>query len=120
MSETNVGLKHDVGKPNLALVPPGPLLALTRVLDFGAAKYGPWNWRKGIEWSRVYAAVQRHLLAWWGGEDLDPESGHSHLAHALCGLVFLLTYAEEHRELDDRYRPVSRAVISMPFLGIFE
>jgi len=46
----------------------------------------------------------RHLTAWWAGEDLDPESGLHHLAHAACCLMFLLEYTQTHTELDDRPR----------------
>ena len=47
-----------------------------------------------MAWSRLYAAVFRHMTAWFMGEDLDKESGISHLAHAACSIVFLLTYVK--------------------------
>ena len=34
----------------------------------------------------------RHIFAWWGGEDKDPETGFSHLAHAACCLLFLMEF----------------------------
>lgn len=73
-------------------------------MTFGAEKYGAQNWRNGLEWSRVFAAVQRHLLAWNDGETHDPETGINHLAHAGCGIMFLLEYSKTHAELDDRYK----------------
>lgn len=85
------------------LLPREALIAVAQGLGFGAAKYGRFNWRQGLKWSRVYAALQRHLAAWNAGEDFDSESGLNHLAHAGCNLVFLLTYLSEHPELDDRY-----------------
>ena len=39
------------------------------------------------------------------GEDKDPESGLSHLAHAACCIMFLLEFEKTHPELDDRYKP---------------
>jgi hypothetical protein len=45
----------------------------------------------------------RHLLAFWSGEETDPESGLPHLAHALCGLMFLHWHAQHRRDLDDRW-----------------
>jgi hypothetical protein len=39
---------------------------------------------------RYYAAALRHLPAWRGGEELDPESGLTHLAHALANAAFLM------------------------------
>lgn len=79
------------------------LTSIARVLQFGAKKYDSHNWRKGLAWSRVYDALQRHLTAWNDGEDPDPETGLSHLAHAGCCIMFLLEYEVTHRDLDDRY-----------------
>ncbi len=66
--------------------------AIAEVLTFGASKYGANNWRRGARWGRYYAALLRHLFAWWRGQDLDPETGLSHLAHAGRCLVFLMEY----------------------------
>lgn len=97
------GKKFDGDKARTDLLSPTALLEIARVMGYGATKYGAQNWRKGIAWSRVYAAVQRHLLAWQDGETYDQETGINHLAHASCGLMFLLEYAQTHVELDDRY-----------------
>ena len=98
-----MGIKHDAGKPRFDLIPPGPLTQVAEVYSYGAGKYEPCNWERGIEWSRVYGASQRHLNAFWGGQDLDEESALSHLAHAAFGLLALLEYAKTHPELDDRH-----------------
>ncbi len=101
-------VKDDKGKPRPELIPTAPLWAVARVLAYGAAKYskpgsdGAHNWRKGAAWSRYYGALQRHLLAWWGGEHNDPETGESHLSHALCCLLFLSAYEAEGLGTDDR------------------
>lgn len=86
--------KHDNGKLPMSLVPPEAIEALAEVLLFGAEKYGDRNWESGIEWSRLYDAAQRHLTAYLKGERLDPESGKSHLKHALANLAFLVTFEE--------------------------
>lgn len=100
------GVKYDRDKPRLDLVPPEVVIALGTVLTYGAAKYADNNWRKnnGMRWGRVYAAMQRHLLAWHGGEDVDPESGLPHLNHALTNLAFLIAFAHEGIGEDDRWR----------------
>lgn len=72
------------------------------VLDFGAKKYAPRNWELGMDWSRPYSALQRHMTAWWSGEDLDAETGMSHLWHAGCCLAFLATYEQRNIGKDDR------------------
>src|SRR5688500_15950299 len=71
---------------------------VARVLTHGAATYGSYNWMKGLLYSRVYAALRRHLNAWWRGERYDYETGEHHLAHAACCIMFLL-----HLELTEDY-----------------
>jgi len=102
------GKKNDGGKLRLDLVPVLAIQALGEVLTMGADKYGDNNWRGGLKWSRVYAAVQRHLNSWWGGSTYDEESGLNHLKHALCNIAFLIEYTETHPEFDDRYNPIRR------------
>jgi hypothetical protein len=63
-------------------------------LTFGAGKYDDHNWEKGLEFDRLYAACQRHLLAHREGEALDPESGLPHLYHAFCTLGMMVTLAK--------------------------
>jgi hypothetical protein len=56
----------------------------------GAAKYGRHNYRAvGVRSSVYYDATMRHLMAWWEGEDIDPESGMSHIVKAITSLVVL-------------------------------
>lgn len=98
------GTKNDQGKVRMELISPIALEELAKVLTFGANKYHEHDWRKGLEWSRVYGAIQRHLQQWQQCVDNDPETGLSHLSHAMCGLHFLLEYRTTHPELDDRYR----------------
>jgi hypothetical protein len=96
------GHKCDQNKPRYDLVPPEALDALARVLTLGAAKYTDRNWEAGMAWGRPFAACMRHLWAWWGGESRDPESGLSHLAHALCCVAFLIAYEARGAGQDDR------------------
>jgi hypothetical protein len=94
--------KHDEGKIRFDLIPPQPLWDLAEVYTIGEQKYSARNWEKGLPWGRVFAAVMRHLWAFWNGEDVDEEDGLSHLAHAAWGCFALLEYLRTHRELDDR------------------
>jgi len=98
------GVKHDQGKPQMGLMSPIFLEGLAKVLTFGAKKYAAHNWRKGLQHSRVYDALQRHLWVYWNGEETDPESGESHLDHAACCLMFLRELSVTHPKLDDRYK----------------
>ena len=86
------GIKADAGKAPWDLLPYDALHEVVKVLKFGVSKYAARNWEDGIEYSRVFAALQRHVTAWWGGEELDPETGMNHLAHTACCALFLLAF----------------------------
>lgn len=96
------GRKDDTEKTCLDLLPVRSLELLGRVLTFGARKYNAYNWSQGIAWSRLYAATLRHLFAFWGGEDIDKDSGQHHLACAMCEIAFLLEHSEHKLGVDDR------------------
>lgn len=101
----NQAIKFDEDKMPLHLLSSEALMQTAAVLKFGADKYAAHNWRGGFAWSRPLAAAMRHILAFNAGEDKDPESGLSHLAHAACCIMFLLEFEKTHQELDDRYKP---------------
>ena len=98
-------VKHDQDKPRIDLIPPQAIIDIAEVLTYGAGKYDSHNWRDngGLDYSRLYAAAQRHLLSFWDGQSLDKETGMSHLAHAACCIVFLMSYETEDNGKDDRY-----------------
>ena len=97
-------LKYDEEKIRLELIPPEFLIATGKGLTYGAKKYAPGNWATGdgFEWSRLYGGLLRHLNAWNGGEDVDPESGNLHLDHAACMLSFLIAHVYRGHGTDDR------------------
>ena len=101
-----VSIKNDAGKPRYDLLPVAPMREMAEVLEFGSRKYDSNNWRSAnpVALSRHYAAVQRHLNQWWSGEDIDPESGMRHLAHAATTLMFIMELSKSHPEVDDRFR----------------
>ncbi|MDB4439205.1 DUF5664 domain-containing protein [bacterium] len=103
----DVGLKFvksDDNKSRYDLLPPEMLEETAQVLAFGAQKYSDNNWVKGASWSRYFSAMMRHMWAWWRGEDNDPETGYSHLAHAACCLGFLMAYQRRGIGKDDRLK----------------
>ena len=107
---TPVGRKDDSGKLRMDLLAPEFLLGTAEVLTFGANKYGDRNWEAGIKYSRVFAALMRHLWRWWASEPFDAETGMSHLKHAACCIMFLLAYeARRTIEFDDRPKPKVKA-----------
>ena len=90
-------------KPSVGLVPSAAMVEEAGVLELGAAKYGAFNWRKDAVESMTYVhAAMRHLLSWVDGEDTDPESGRSHLAHARACLGIVLDAQSVGKLIDDR------------------
>lgn len=97
------GEKKDDGKPRWELLPYDAVEGVVHVLTMGAKKYAARNWELGISYGRVFGAVQRHLTAFWRGENHDAESGLSHLDHAMCELMFLSAYEKRGlKSFDDR------------------
>jgi len=96
------GVKKDAGKDPWHLVPWDAVRAIVKVLQFGANKYAPRNWEKGMAWSRPYDALMRHMTAWWEGEHKDAETGFSHLWHAGCCILFLIAFEIRGIGKDDR------------------
>ncbi len=94
-----IGIK----KVQLDLVPPAAKIYTALGLTDGKAKYGAYNWRKNKVIMSIYlAAIERHLAAWWDGEEFASDSGVHHLAHALaCGAI-LADAKETGNLIDDR------------------
>lgn len=85
----------------------------------GNVKYGAWNFRAAGARASVYrSAVDRHLDAWWEGEEIDPTDGTPHLANALCCINILIEAKESGRLVDDR--PPSRPEVLARIRAEFE
>ena len=109
-SEAKAEGRKDDGRGDLTLaaklrydlIPVMPLADLAEVYTVGAAKYNDRNWEQGIKFSRILAAMFRHLESFRAGEDKDKESGCYHLASVAWGAFALLEYTRTHPDLDDR------------------
>lgn len=84
------------------LIPSDSLWALAEHFGKGAQKYESRNWEKGIDFSLYFAAAQRHMWQWWEGEDIDEETGTSHLISAAWHVFALFHNMGTHPECDDR------------------
>ena len=103
------GVKYDTGKPRLSLVPPEAILAIGRVMTYGAKKYDDHYWLRGMRHTRVVDAALRHIMAWEQGIDIDDDSGFPPLWLALTELAFAVTYeALEIGEDDRRHTVIGR------------
>lgn len=98
------GIKHDTDKLPLDLLDPTALEGLAKVLQFGAKKYASHNWRGGLSYTRLLAAMLRHTFAILRGEDIDSESGLPHIDHVGACWMFLSNMMKTRKDLDDRYR----------------
>lgn len=96
--------RFNAGKPLLSLVfdAPEALQGAVRVLEYGLAKYGRDNWRKGFPHTDLADSLLRHLGAWLGGEDNDREDGLPHVDHISVNALFLAEMVRIHPELDNR------------------
>jgi hypothetical protein len=94
---TEAGKKYDSGKLRWDLLPLEIVGEIVRVLTFGANKYTDNGWMLVPEGEkRYFAALLRHIEAYQRGEEADPETGISHLAHAGCNILFLLYFQRQH------------------------
>ena len=104
VSESPKALTYDEGKEPLSRLPWAGIDSMARVQAYGHRKYRDYdNYRKGMEVSRNLSCAIRHIRDFMGGQDLDSESGESHLGHAMCRLAFVLQNIHDEVEIDDRY-----------------
>lgn len=95
--EKILGMKFDDGKPMWRLLPFRELREVVDILTFGVKKYAVDNWKKVTPPERYIDAAFRHFTSWIEGEKIDPETGKSHLAHAVCNLLFLMWFDNEKK-----------------------
>lgn len=72
----------------------------------GMLKYGRSNYRaSGVRASIYYDAILRHTMAWFEGEDLDPDSGLPHTCHILACAAIIVDARAAGMLNDDRQYP---------------
>jgi len=92
-----------VRKVPMSTVPAMVMLEVGNAMLEGACKYGRHNYRVvGVRSSVYYDAAMRHLMAWWEGQDIDPDSGCSHIVKAIAGLTVLRDAELNEMVTDDR------------------
>ena len=92
-----------VTKSPLSVVPTQVIHEVGVAMLEGALKYGRHNYRDaGVRASVYYDATQRHLDSWFEGEDLDPDSGLSHITKAIASLMVLRDAMMNDMVNDDR------------------
>lgn len=100
MADDMLGRKDDTDKKDWSLLPLDSINSIIDVLMHGAKKYSPDNWKAVNDAKRrYYNATMRHLTEWYSGDIYDKESGYSHLSHAGCCILFLISL-----ELSDKLK----------------
>jgi hypothetical protein len=87
-----VAERYNEGKVPLSYILhlPNFMQGLSRVYQYGAAKYSDFNWKKGNKPDTEYLdSALRHIFSWTNGEEYDKESGLNHLLHAAWNLITL-------------------------------
>jgi hypothetical protein len=101
--DTNPKDSIGIRKAPMSVVPANVLAELGVAMLEGAAKYGRHNYRVGgVRASVYYDATMRHLMAWWEGENVDPDSGLSHVTKAIASLTVLRDAMQRGCVEDDR------------------
>lgn len=90
--------RHNDGKLQWSLIDFKSLEEMVKVLGFGAEKYSPDNWKRGLPTSKIFESLMRHLTALQAGEEIDPESKLHHTGHVLCNAMFLAYMYQSKRE----------------------
>jgi hypothetical protein len=110
--ETNPKDALGIRKVPVSTVPLPVVAELGLAMLEGALKYGRHNYRViGVRASVYVDAAFRHLASWWEGEDIDPDSGLSHLTKAMACLAIMRDSAIRGKLTDDR-PPVSPEWVS--------
>jgi hypothetical protein len=88
-ADSERALRYNSGKPKYSIIGLDTLEQCARVLEFGAAKYGRNNWRKGLPITEILDSMLRHIAALSSGELIDQESGLPHIGHIQANAMFL-------------------------------
>jgi hypothetical protein len=93
--EKGASVKYD-------LVPIEMVLATAEGLDYGAYKYVPRNWEKGLPLTDICRSLINHVWALMQGEDIDKASGQPHINLICCNAAFLAALTRRGTIIDDR------------------
>lgn len=90
MITNEAGGKQSRSNGRADLIPPKALMEIAKVLGEGAVKYGDWNW-KLIPINEHINHALIHMYAHLAGDTKE-----THLANAICRMMFALELLNEH------------------------
>jgi uncharacterized HAD superfamily protein len=104
------GQRFNSGKIRYDLLEPHAIEELAKIFSFGAKKYAPNNWLKGLPWMDVIASLKRHLAQFEKGEDRDQETQLLHMAHVAWNALAIVSYYKYRPEFDNRFKAPRRKI----------
>lgn len=111
--QEDIGSRDNKNKLEWSLIDFPSLEPMVRVLQFGAKKYGKYNWKKGLKTTEICDSMLRHIFAYLNGEDIDEESGLPIEGHILCNAMFLAYMMKHKSELDNRYKLKKNSLVCL-------
>lgn len=116
LRSTNPKDRIGIKKPPIHLIPAVASIHEAMAFGDGAKKYGPYNWRSESVSASIYiAALYRHIMSWYDGEDYAQDSGVHHLGHARACLAIILDAASVGKLVDDRPSAGQAAILLSGF-----
>ena len=95
------GARRTDRKPRFDLIPFEFLESVAEVLTRGAARYGPYNWKRGRKdffldaWNHAYVHLQKFK---------EGDRSEDHLAHLACNVAFMVWAVKNGIISDDDFR----------------
>lgn len=116
--DTNPKDALGIKKAPLHSIPCGPLYEIGLAMMEGGRKYGTHNYRVvGVRASVYYDAIMRHVMNWWEGQDIDPDSGLHPLIKAAASIVVMRDGMLMDNYVDDRPIKYPNGELNMPELN---
>jgi hypothetical protein len=111
-----------IKKVSISKLPAVGILHASHAMMYGAAKYGPYNWRdNAVIASIYYDATLRHLIAWYDErEEIASDSGARHLGHVMANMAILLDADATGNLIDDRPQKGKAASVLLELNKIVE
>jgi len=95
------GIKYRENKLEWSLLDYEAMEEVIKVLMYGAIKYSPDNYKAGLNRFDLLDAIQRHLAEVMKDNELDEETGASHMAHIVCNCLFYIHNFKHQKFMDD-------------------
>ena len=97
-------LRYNKGKPQFSHLSPEFISDMMALMTKSSDKYGYLNWTKAQDVRTASDSLMRHFLKFQQGEDLDDESGYSHITHvAVNAMIIWQNLQDFGDEVDNRY-----------------